>query len=193
MTGVMKVREGKDPVSLSGYEAICRWFYKMKPTGHRGRWSEALFVNLYLRLQCATIGRTDNVGSLLITHIEWQNDAITVTFSTTKSDKAGETTNERKHLYCSSSLPHLCVFLALALFVWCKHMDDTSEQGQIFKGSNQTNRFYLEVMQMYKNLDETIDLGAPRDNLGTHSIRKFADTYASNIPGGPLKDQVKHR
>jgi len=41
--------------------------------------------------------------------------------------------------------------------------------------------------------NDNIDLGAPYGDLGTHSVRKFADTYASNIPGGPLKDSVKHR
>jgi hypothetical protein len=116
--GVMKVREGKDPVSLVGYEHICKWLYQMKPVGHKGRWSESLFVNLYLRLQCATIGRTDNISSLLLSHVEWSEDALTITFSTTKSDQAGERTNERKHVYASSDMPHVCVFLAMALFMW---------------------------------------------------------------------------
>jgi hypothetical protein len=116
--GIMKVREGKDPVSLSGYEHICKYLYQKQPVGHRGRWSESIFVNLYLRLQCATIGRTDNISSLLITHLEWDCDALTITFSTTKSDKEGERTNERKHIYASTDMPHVCVFLALAIFIW---------------------------------------------------------------------------
>jgi hypothetical protein len=72
-------------------------------------------------------------------------------------------------------------------------LDDTSATGHLFKGDSQKNRFYNCLVGLYEDMDESIDLGAAREHLGTHSIRKFADTYASNIPGGPTKDTVKHR
>lgn len=90
----------------------------MKPECHKNTWNESLFVNLYLRLQFATIGRTENIESLMLSHLNWDIDAFTITFCTTKSDKEGERTNERKHLYSNPIEPELCVLLALALYTW---------------------------------------------------------------------------
>ena len=47
-----------------------------------------------------------------------ESDAITITFYTTKSDKAGERTVEKKHIYASVKIPEVCTWLAFALFIW---------------------------------------------------------------------------
>jgi len=88
--GVMAASEGKEALSQAGYEALCRYMYKLKPTGHSDRWSETIFFNLFLRLQCATIGRSDNIGALFCDHFDWDGDSISVKFVSTKSDQEGE-------------------------------------------------------------------------------------------------------
>ena len=120
----MNPREGKEALSYLGFHDLCKAFMKMKPEGKFCRWNETIFANLYLRLQFSTIGRTDNIGALLVSNFEWDCDALTLQFLTTKSDKGGERTNERKHIYASVDNPHICTILALAIYLWCKHLDD---------------------------------------------------------------------
>ena len=73
---------------------------------------------MYLRLQFSSIGRSDNIQKIRLCYIEWDCDALTVRFLTTKADQTGERTNERKHIYCSTNKPHDCSVLAFALYIW---------------------------------------------------------------------------
>ena len=59
--GVMKCKEGKDPLSREGYEALAKHMYLLEPDGNTNNWSEIIFVNLYYRLQMNSIGRSDNI------------------------------------------------------------------------------------------------------------------------------------
>ena len=61
------------------------------------------------------MGRVDNIQNLKFSHIGWDEDALTIAFATTKSDKEGEKTNDGKHIYANPHEPETCVFLSLAL------------------------------------------------------------------------------
>lgn len=80
-----------------------------------------MFMNLYLRLQFATIGRSENIGNILLSVIGWDADALTISFTSAKGDQEGERTNERKHIFASPDMPHVCVILSLAIYIWCQH------------------------------------------------------------------------
>lgn len=112
----MKPREGKEAISFEGYVALCKIMYQMEPVGHRNTWPESIFANLYLRLQFATIGRTDNIETLMLSHFDWDQDAFTILFCSTKADKDGTRTNERKHIYANPFQPEICCMLSLAIY-----------------------------------------------------------------------------
>ena len=74
----------------------------------------------------------------------------------------------------------------------CKHLvaDDSTN---VFDGDSQKTRYYAVLKNVFDNIPITIDLGAARYDLGTHSVRKCADTCAINVPGGPGQTVVKLR
>lgn len=63
----------------------------------------------------------------------------------------------------------------------------------MFKGDSQKDRYFSTFKSVINSIDNNIDLGASRDDLGTHSVRKAADTYAVNMPCGPTSTVVKLR
>jgi hypothetical protein len=119
-SGVMSLKEGKAKYDLAGYIAICTYFCKLRPEGHKHTWLEGIFAGLFTKLSVHTIGRSDNIDDLLLCMMDWNNDAMTVIFGTTKADQAGETTSEKKHIFANPFRPEICVILALAVYTWCK-------------------------------------------------------------------------
>ena len=61
--GIMK--DGKSAYSINGYEALCKFFLKMKPIGHRFSWTEGLFGGLFQKFAVNSIGRSDNKKNIL--------------------------------------------------------------------------------------------------------------------------------
>ena len=191
--GIMKPKEGKDPFSREGYEEMARYMYKLKPNGNNHVWSEIIFANMYYRMQMNSIGRSDNVEDLLFSHFDWAEDAFKIIFITSKGDQGASRLSEWKHMYANSDMPHTCIFLALALYIWSRPHQNPGPQGRLFDGDAQKTRYYKDLLKLIDGIDHAVDLGAPREDLGTHSIRKFADSYAKNIPSGPGEDNVKIR
>lgn len=194
MEGVMKPREGKDPFSREGFEALAKFMYGLQPDGNYNTWSEILFMNLYCRLQMQSIGRSNTVSSLLFSHFNWEEDAFMVLFVTSKGDQDASRLSNWKRMYANPDMPHTCIFLALALYIWCRTPENPGTQGRLFDGEGQKDRYLKNLMKFIGILsDAGTDLGAPAADLGTHSIRKFSDTYAKNVSNGPTEDNVKIR
>ena len=120
--GVMKAQEGKDPFSKEGIIRLYLHLCKLRPDGNKLKWSQIIFANLYVRLQVATIGRTDNIGNALRNCLGWAEDALTMSFITTKSDRDGVKTNELKHIFASIE-SYMDVILSFAVYPrWRKWM-----------------------------------------------------------------------
>jgi hypothetical protein len=64
----------------------------MRPVGHQFGWMEGVFAQLFTKLSVNTIGRYDNIDDSLMQNVDWENDALTIVFSNTKSDIEGEQT-----------------------------------------------------------------------------------------------------
>lgn len=101
--GIMSQKEGKSPYNLMGYIELCKYFMKMKPSGHRYTWMCGIFAQLFTKLSVNTIGRSDNIDDLLLDQFDWENDHFIVGLSATKSDQTGEKTSEKKRLFCEST------------------------------------------------------------------------------------------
>jgi len=188
-SGVMTIKEGKLPYNITGYITICKFFSRMKPEGHRTFWMSGVVAQLFTKLSVSTIGRSDNIGDISLKAIDWENDAMTLSFANTKSDIEGEDTTDRKRLYANPFQPETCVILGLAIYTWVKSR--THENNAfLFDGENQHKRYGLLLQKALKEIPEGIDLGCKREDIGTHSNRKFAESTSISKPDGPKWHQV---
>lgn len=186
--GVMKQREGKLPYNLNGYRALCSFFFQMRPIGNRYPWAESLFGGLFTKLSVNTIGRSDNIDDIMLTNIDWENDALTLLFGTSKADQTGERTSDRKRIFANPYLPELCVILQLAVFTWCKYRGPGALH--LFDGNSQNKRYYQILQEALKQIPESVDFGCDRSDIGTHSNRKFAESTSVSRIDGPSRTQV---
>ena len=171
-----------------GYIAICSFFNLIKPDRHIFTWFEGVFAQLFTKLSVNTIGRSDNIDDLLLENIDWENDALTILFSNTKSDIEGETTNEKKRLYANPFMPTTCVILGLAIYTWCKFRNAGDKH--LFDGGDQNKRYYKNLLHALEKIPAHIDVGCKRRDIGTHSNRKFAESTSASKVDGPSRTQV---
>ena len=187
--GIMTSKEGKARYDVTGYFEICGYFNKLIANGNLGSEFEGLFGQLFTKLSVGTIGRSDNIDDLILSLMDWDNDALVIEFCTTKADQAGETTSEKKHLFANPFKPEICVVLGLAVYIFCKRR----LPGQIMKlfdGDEQHKRYYDSLMLAVKNIPSHINLGCSREDIGTHSNRKFAESTSVSKVDGPNRTQV---
>jgi hypothetical protein len=90
----------------------------------------------------------------------------------------------------------VCLYIHHVYEYRCKQRE-TREVGKpirLFEAINQKDRYYSIITdQIDIHIPRNLDLGAGRGELGTHSVRKCADTYAVNMPCGPGQTVVKLR
>lgn len=188
--GTMKQREGKLPYNLFGYKTISTFFAQIQPKKNMYTWSEGIFAGLFTKLSVNTIGRSDNIDDLLFSNIDWLDDSLTICFGTTKADQAGEKTSDVKRIFANPFLPELCCILQLAIYVWCTGVQEGNNGRFLFPGTDQNKRYYNILKVALANIDEKIDLGARREDIGTHSNRKFAESTSVSKIDGPSRTQV---
>jgi len=160
----------------------------MRPDQHKKTWLEGMFGGLFTKLSVNTIGRSDNVDDLLLENIDWENDAMTLRFETTKSDQAGETTSDVKRIFANQFQPAICTIFAMAVYTWCKRRNP--EDKHLFDGVDQNKRYYNILLTVVSELPAAVDLGCSREDIGTHSNRKFAESTSVSKLDGPSRTQV---
>jgi len=182
--GIMSMKEGMTSYNITGYITICKYFSRLKPEGHRSPWMAGIVAQLFTKLSVNTIGRSDNIGDINLKAIDWENDAMTLAFATTKSDVEGEDTSDKKRLYANPFLPETCVILGLAIYTWVKNRTNETSSF-LFQGENQHTRYGNLLHNALLKIPDTIDLGCKRQDIGTHSNRKFAESTSVSKPDGP--------
>jgi len=185
--GVMRFESGKCGYDINGYESLSIYFKSMKPSGKAYTYSEGMFCDLFTKLSVNSIGRSDNIDDVQLRYITWLGDSWGVKFGTTKADQEGESC-DWKRMYCNIFSPHFCISLAMSVYIWCKPV--TSDPVFLFDGKEQHKRYYSCMVKAVNDIDENIDMGCPRDNIGTHSNRKFAESTAVSTVDGPSRTQV---
>ena len=188
--GIMKQREGKSGYNLNGYITLCKYFLKMRPVRNRFTWGEGLFGGLFHKMSVNTIGRSDNIDDILSTNCDWENDAMKTQFGTTKADQTGETTTEWKRIFCNPFNPAVCCLFQLALYLWCSPRSSKKDCQYLFAGNAQSKRYYKILMEALKQIPDDTDLGCSKDDIGTHSNRKFAESTSASKIDGPTRTQV---
>lgn len=87
--GYMSITEGKAPLSFNGYQKISMFLVKLTPV-LAFTWELIMFVRLFLVMCWNLIGRSNSVGNVMLQHMDWANDLLTIKLPKHKGDKTGE-------------------------------------------------------------------------------------------------------
>jgi hypothetical protein len=104
----------------------------------------------------------------------------------TKTDQCGESSFHRS-IFANPLDPVICPILSFAVALLSHPHHIQGGQHSMFEGRDQEDRYSKLLASVLENLPESMqaELGAKRSDIGTHSARKGAPTYALSMPGGP--------
>lgn len=194
--GLMKISEGKRPISGSGYSMLAEKF--MKRTPHRdnpnevaGNWATASFGWAFFVIMWNLMSRADSVENIMLQHINWLGDALVITEQGGKADQKGEN-NYGKHIFANPLQPAMCPILSLAVLIFSGPHHAPNGRQQLFVGTDSKGRFAHLLQEMIAGLtDEEVRLlGCEVEDVGMHSERKGSSTYCLGQIGGPTPISV---
>jgi hypothetical protein len=175
------IREGKEPLSVEFYKAICGWLLDYGTT-------DGVFAYCYLTLTWNLACRAGNTSRILFRDVTWTDsfDSFSISFSHSKTDQLGEEAKYARHIFCNPLTPLVCPVLALSLYLTCCFNTQQSSESRLFPGVCQDSRFSLILVKLLNDKKlEVQAMGYRIEDIGTHSIRKGAVTYLASLPGGP--------
>jgi hypothetical protein len=185
--GRVDIREGKRHLKWSGYGFLAKRFLTNAPDNNvNGQsWSMVVFGWSFRVLSWNLMSRAESVDSLMLQHIDWDNDALIVEEQGHKGDQTGEN-KFGKHIYANPHNPQKCPILAVAVLIFCFPNRPKGKQ-QLFAGTNSKDRFGHLLSRILASLDasDKQTLGCPVSDIGTHSLRKGSGTYALGQVCGP--------
>ena len=127
--GIMEIYEGKQFLAFEGYKMLAEEAIAMAPTPQSGKgnhkqgwtWGQSIFSWVYMILSWNLIARSVETGRIMLAHISWQNDALTIATPKHKSmlrmaDFCGEMA--LAHLYANPNFPAICPVLAIAVLIF---------------------------------------------------------------------------
>lgn len=131
-------------------------------------------------------------------HLAWAGDCFTVTFSSTKTDPTGTSTNDPKHCFSNPLAPEIDLLLALGIyFSVFKHVNEAGpgaaadgagagkaySSPPLFPGSDQQKRF-VDILTKVLNEEEVAAvmkrMGVSVTDIAGHSTRKGSATFVSS-------------
>ena len=182
---------GKKKMDFKVYEKICELFLKEEG-------EEYLFACCFLTLEWNLMARLESIVSAHFYHITWEDDSLVFRFAKSKTDQTGRSANQAWHVYATPDKPATCPVLALATYVFSnpgltdmwESTDDMRDvdagvcdnvcSGRLFPGGDQYGRFMDCLYRVTeKNAEEFLLLGIKPGDLGSHSARKGASSFAS--------------
>ena len=172
--GIGKIDSGKREISFELYEKLAQWFIELgDDTGIFGR----AFLVLTWNLMC----QGSSTDGVCIKHLKWQEDCSGISFSHVKNDQTGSRNWKPRHIYANPSNYFVCCLTALTeYFLVCPDIL-LDENGHIFVGPDQEERFSDVLARVKeKHWEEIKAMGYEWDDIGVHSIQKGAGRYASS-------------
>ena len=175
---------GKKKMDFKVFEKICALF--LKEDGE-----EFLFARCFLVLEWNLMSRSDNIVHAHLFHITWEDDCLAFRFAKSKTDQTGRNSDQVWHVYATPDKPATCPVLALATYLFAnpgltnvetftETDEDGNPSGRLFPGGEQYHRFMDCLRRIIENnLDEFLQLGIRPGDLGSHSARKGACSFAS--------------
>lgn len=182
LPGLEKANEGRVQCPFEVYQKLGEYFLS---TGE-------VFGHAYMSLTFNLMCRSENTKKLCFEHISVEGDSLSFLLPKVKSDQTGErkSTDDPRHVYANPLNPLVCPVLALGAY-FAVNVELRPERLQLFGGGNYEDSRFGKVLKRALN-DDTMKrvvrlVGKinPAD-IGTHSFRKGAVTYAtSGCTGGP--------
>lgn len=131
--------------------------------------------------------RSDNAVGIRVGHMEWRNDSLVIYFAHMKNDQNGDKAHTARHIFANPVHPEICPILALGIHLLCTEgIFSNGEQSMLFQGKNQSqsDRFRRIMQRQAFCTEEGRRVmqrhGLIPDDIGTHSWRKGATTYATS-------------
>lgn len=181
--GELPVREGKEPFTFELYHKVCMAMLKLTGT-------EGPFLHLVHVLAWCLMCRVENVFHILLAHMSWAQDSLTIVFAQQKNDQDGDRPREPRHLYANPFDPAVCPLTALGIFLLTTSHNAATA---LFLGESQYARFtkgLKKVLSQAPLKDALAQLGLSPADFGAHSDRKGAATFLSGCQGGPSSISV---
>jgi hypothetical protein len=185
--GLGSVERGKREITYEVYERIMVWFLEEK--SHEGIFGRA-FLALTWNLMC----RGANT-CICLKHLLWRADAFGISFSHVKNDPAGSRNWHPRHIYPNPDNYYVCCITAVIEYLLCFPQLFQDGNGKLFPGPKQEERFGTILQRVLgKKSDELCGLGYGPNDIGIHSIRKGAGTFASSgTTAAPSSVSVNNR
>lgn len=188
--GIMKISEGKSPLSFAGYNEVCRAMMTLSPVRNRHTFAESIFSWAFMVFMWNLMARSDSVNSIMLQHIDWRDDSMVITFAKHKGDQTGEGLSNDKHVYANPINPLICPVLTLAVLILTKNRLGLSTTSQLFEGNSSEGRFNKILASVIKDIPEEVNLGANRKDIGSHSNRKGSSTFVLGLSAAVSAVQV---
>eukprot|EP00960_Hanusia_phi_P004551 132654-Hanusia_phi.AAC.4 len=147
--GVRALRDGALPLSMQEYTLLCEnmrnlWSRRTCGSTETDR-SDWIFGWCYTVLLWNLIARSEDVDSIRLGHIGWENDCLKMILppDIKSHDRAGR--DIEKHIFASPCTPEICPILVLGLYVFCTRVDSRQQHMQasskLFVGSEEQQRY----------------------------------------------------
>lgn len=171
--GIGSIVSGKREMSFKLCEKLMGWFLMERL--HEGIFARA-FLALTWNLMCRGVN-----SCVCLKHLLWKNDSFGLSFSHVKNDQDGSRNDHPRHIYANPDNYLVCCVTALFEYLLCYPGLFKDEHSMLFPGPCQEAHFSDNLSRVLeKHEDELRDLGYSPEDIGVHSIRKGAGTYASS-------------
>jgi len=171
-SGAVKVQEGKEALQFTLYRYLNTSLLQSVER-------DAVFSHCYNVLSWNLMCRAGNTATIKYKHLKWMEDALGVYFAQMKNDQEGDRPKDARHVYANPIYPEVCPILALGLYFLIFGFDPAGRS--LFSGTSQYNRYLKQLHRLLEaESEELSDKGLKPSDLGTHSTRKGAASYASS-------------
>ena len=189
--GKYSVEEGKKCIRFNGYISLLQLFLNYCPfsdTSYLKRGFQlGTFCVIFIILSWNLAQRSETIASIHLEHIKWVGDSLCIRIPRTKNDQTGEKSDaddDGKHIYANPMNPLICPISNLGIYVF------TTPRvcNKLFSGVNQHVRYGTALRELLRHLLATglellKTICDSIENIGTHSFRKGAATYALQFSG----------
>ena len=182
--GIGNIKIGKDPLNFSSYRWICNLLYTNIDKSivvKRDQYQQHVLAHCIFVLSWNLMCRASNCIGVCLSHLEWKDDALGIYFAHMKNDQAAERPRDPRHVYANPTMPEVCPILSLGVYLLC--FSPESDASQLFPGAGQYDRYSKILHRLLAQPELTSELavrGIDPDQIGTHSVRKGAATFAAS-------------
>ena len=185
--GLGSLEMGKREITFEIYEKTMVWF--LEERSH-----EAIFGRAFMALTWNLMCRGVNT-CVCLKHLLWRADAFGISFSHVKNDQAGSRNWHPRHIYTNPDHYPVCCVTAVTEYLLCYPQLFIDGNGMLFPGPRQEERFGAILQRvLIKHKEELRACGYEQGDIGVHSIRKGAGTFASSgTTAAPSSVSVNNR